>query len=340
MAAGELMHREMREQPDVLSRLLAQAPTLVDAVRAVAPAPLSGITFLARGSSDNAALLGRYLTELSAGRPAGMAAPSLYTRYGARVDHRGYLLVALSQSGATPEIVTTCAAMQQAGAVAVAVTNETDSALARTADLALCTDAGHERAVPATKTVTAQMLMMAVVAAGLGGQEGVPGAAGLPGAVATVLADDPASARLAQRWAGVGRLYVTGRGLLYPAALETALKIKETTGILAEGVSIADLLHGPISSVEYGIPVLVIGPDQHTGSDVEELAGRLAGSGADVATVSAAAGADLPLPGSPSVLQAAVTATVRGQQLAWHLARQRGLDPDHPRGLTKVTPTD
>ena len=146
---GELMAAEMAVQPEVLARVTARAPADTSAVRAVLPRPLAGIVFLARGSSDNAAVFGRYLAELRAGRPAGLAAPSLYTRYHATVDWHGYLVVALSQSGATPEIISTCQAARTGGAVVLGITNEPRSPLADTVDLLLSTDAGPERTVPA-----------------------------------------------------------------------------------------------------------------------------------------------------------------------------------------------
>src|SRR6516162_11505776 len=146
------MAAEMAEQPDALARLLARAPADAQRVAQVLPRPFAGTVFLARGSSDNAAVFGRYLAELCAGRPAGLAAPSLYTRYRADVDWRGYLMIALSQSGATPEIITTCRAARSAGATVIGITNEPGSPLAAAVDLVLATEAGAERAVPATKT--------------------------------------------------------------------------------------------------------------------------------------------------------------------------------------------
>src|SRR5215831_8677405 len=161
------MTAEMAAQPEVLARIIARAAADAAAVHAVVPAPLAGVVFLARGSSDNAAVFGRYLVELRAGRPAGLAAPSIYTRYHATVDWRGYLVVALSQSGATPEIISACQAMRAAGAVVLGVTNEPGSPLADAVDLLLSTDAGPERAVPATKTVTAQLAVLVTVTSAL-----------------------------------------------------------------------------------------------------------------------------------------------------------------------------
>ncbi len=331
-AGGRVMAAEMAEQPAVLARLVARASADAAAVRAVVPAPLAGVMFVARGSSDNAAVFGRYLTELMAGRPAGLVAPSIYTRYHAAVDWQEYLVVALSQSGSTPEILSTCQAVRAAGATVAGITNEPGSPLARSVDLVLSTDAGPERAVPATKTVTGQLLLLAVVAAALGGATN-PGA-GLrmaPDAVAAVLADPGPMADLARRWQDTDRLVVAGRGLAYPAALETALKVKEVTGILAEGISTADLRHGPIAAVYAGAPVLLVDAGGPAAADIAELRALLARRHAAVAS--------LPVPASAPEAVQVIAATVRGQQLAWALAQARGTDPDAPPHLTKITST-
>ncbi|HEY6279465.1 MAG TPA: SIS domain-containing protein [Streptosporangiaceae bacterium] len=341
---GQLMAAEMAEQPDVLARLLARAPADAERVRAVLPRPLAGTVFLARGSSDNAAVFGRYLAELCAGRPAGLAAPSLYTRYHADVDWHGYLLIALSQSGATPEVVATCAAVRAAGATVIGITNEPDSPVAGVVDLLLATGAGAERAIPATKTVTAQFALLATVAGALAGSAGAragasgPGhvaagaaLAGLPGAIAATLADPGPARELAWRWRDIDRLVVAGRGLGYAAALETALKVAETTGVLATGMSTADLYHGPIAAVYGGARVLLV---DGTGPADADLAGLR-----EVLTSRRAETASLPVhPGLPEAAQV-ITAIVRGQQLAFELASARGTNPDAPAHLTKVTAT-
>ena len=344
------MAAEMAEQPDVLARVTARAPADAEAVRAVVPRPLAGVVFLARGSSDNAAVFGRYLAELRAGRPAGLAAPSLYTRYHATVDWRGYLVVALSQSGATPEIISTCEAMRAGGAVVLGITNEPDSPLADAVDILLSTDAGPERAVPATKTVTAQLALLVTVTSALraGAADATPGAVGetadavsgapgggtldgLRGAVAGVLGDPGPVERLADRWRGLDRLVVAGRGLAYAAALETALKVKETTGILAEGISTADLLHGPIAAVYAGAPVLLVDGGGPADTDLDELRALLASRRAHAAS--------LPVPpGLPEAVHV-IAAITRGQQLSYELARARHVNPDAPAHLSKVTAT-
>jgi glucosamine--fructose-6-phosphate aminotransferase (isomerizing) len=339
--SGAQMQREMAEQPAVLQRIAARAPRVRDEVRALLPDRLDGIVFIGRGSSDNAAVLGRYAAEIAAGRPAGLAAPSLYTRYAASVDFSGYLAVGLSQSGATPEIIDTCKQLRASGARVIAITNDDESALAGACDLALSTDAGKEIAVPATKTVTAEMALVLVVATALGdGLAGAEALDSLPGAVDTVLGDESSPAALAASWAHYDRLLVTARGLQYAAALETALKIKETCRVLAEGISIADLLHGPIAAVDAGLPVLTMDGGDPTADDSRLLADRLAELDAPAATCSPDASSTLPMPEGLHESLYSIVATVRGQQLAYHLSIARGLDPDRPIGLTKVTPTN
>jgi glucosamine--fructose-6-phosphate aminotransferase (isomerizing) len=326
------MAAEMAAQPEVLARVTARAPAEAAAVRGLMPDPLAGVVFLARGSSDNAAVFGRYLVELRAGRPAGLAAPSIYTRYHATVDWRGYLVVALSQSGATPEIVSTCRDMRDAGARVLGISNETHSPLADAVGLLLDTAAGPELAIPATKTVTAQFAALVTVAAGLSRDPAAGGAlAGLPGAVAAVLGDPGPARRLADRWHGIDRLVVAGRGLAYAAALETALKVKETTGILAEGISTADLLHGPIAAVYAGAPVLLVDGGGPADSDLAELRALLASREADAEC--------LPIPPGLPETAHVITSVVRGQQLARELSLALGYDPDAPAHLSKVTAT-
>jgi glucosamine--fructose-6-phosphate aminotransferase (isomerizing) len=337
---GKHMRAEMQEQPAALGRLVDRFDEQVAAVRAVARKPLVGVMFLARGSSDNAAVYGRYLAELASGRPAGLAAPSLHTLYDTRAHYAGFLVVAISQSGATPEIVTVCRRLRNAGARTVAIVNDPDSQLARSADAVLALDVGRELAVPATKTVTGEMLAVAAVAAAVGCVSFTSEQlAAMPAAVESVLADPDPATELANRWVDAERLFVVGRGLLYAVALEAALKIKETTGVLAEGISAADLRHGPIGVARGDVPLLVLDGGGPARDDLRVVADLARERGAPVALCSDANGAEVPLPeGVPEAL-AAFPATVRAQQLALALADARGLEADAPAGLTKVTPT-
>ena len=337
--AGSLMAAEMAEQPERLAALVDRAVDLRERVQGVAPAELAAVAVIARGSSDHAAAYGRYLIEPAAGRPLSFVSPSLFTLYDADISYRDVLAIAVSQSGQTPEITDTLVRLQATGAAGVAVTNDPESDLAAIADAVLPTEAGPERAVPATKTVTTQMLALAVLAAALGP---VPftdeDLARVPLAVAEVL-DDPGPAdKVAAALAGASRVVVTARGYLSGAALEGALKIKETCGILADGYSSADLRHGPIAAVGPEVPVIALDAPGPAHEDVAELVGTLRDRGIPV-FVAAPGAADLPLPDGVPESLLAVAAVVRAQQVARALSLRLGLDPDHPAGLSKVTRT-
>jgi glutamine---fructose-6-phosphate transaminase (isomerizing) len=337
---GQIMAAEMGEQPAVLERLLGRLEVIAAEVGAILPPPLAGITLVARGSSDNAALWGRYIFEMTARRPAGLAAPSIHNLYRAAVDHTGYLAVGISQSGETPEIVSVLRRMREQGARTVALVNAGESALAGAAEVSVELHAGEELAVPATKTVTATLLGLALVATALGE---VPWSeaelAAIPGHVADLLADAGSADEIAADIDGADRIVVTGRGLLLPAALETALKARETSGIFGEGISPADLRHGPIAAVGEGFPVLVFDSGAAGADDTVDLIRVLRAKGARVHAISPADDASCRLPeGVPEALLP-LLAVVRGQQIAAAIARRRHLDPDAPAGLSKVTLT-
>ncbi|MGA8015474.1 MAG: SIS domain-containing protein [Candidatus Dormiibacterota bacterium] len=337
---GQLMAAEMGEQPGVLGRLIERHREVVAEIRAVRPDRLDGITLVARGSSDNAAIYGRYILEMAARRPAGLTAPSIHTLYRAPVDLDGYVAVAISQSGRTPEIVTVLGRLRDQGARTVAIVNDRRTPLSEVAEVTIELGAGEERAVPATKSFTATLAALALVAAGLGEvswREAELRA--LPAQVAGLLDDPGCAHRVAADLDGADRLLATGRGLLLVAALETALKVRETSGILAEGISPADLRHGPIAAVGEGFPVLAFSPGAVSDSDASDLAAALSRRGARVLSVGPLSGVDCSLPSGVPAALLPVLAVVRGQQLAAALALRRNLDPDTPAGLTKVTLT-
>jgi len=337
---GAVMAAEMAEQPDRLAALLSRAGEIAGQVREVLPDPLGGTVMIARGSSDHAATTGRYLLELATGRPVASASPSLYTMYGARTDFTGFLVVGVSQSGRTPEIVRSVYAARTAGGRTIAVTNDAESPLAQAADCTVCLDAGPERAVPATKTVTAELAAFALIAQAVGDAGFDPQVRdALPGQVAAVL-EDPAPAGEVAGWlAGQTKLITVARGLLYGAAAEAALKVEETTSLFATGYSAADLRHGPIAVASTRLPVLAFAHPGPAMADLMELAGDLRDRGADVRLAGPVSGSAMPWPAEVPEVTAPVLAVVRAQQLALALARRLGRDPDQPAGLRKVTAT-
>ncbi|MCW2691493.1 MAG: hypothetical protein JWM67_97 [Mycobacterium sp.] len=341
MTAGQQMAAEMAEQPAVLARLADRYAGIAAAVAALVGdgAPVPGVAFLARGSSDNAALLGRYAVELAAGLPTCLVAPSLLTSYGREPSgFAGWLVVALSQSGRTPEIVDLAGRFAAVGARVVAVTNDEASDLARAAAVTVPLGAGAEVAVPATKTVTAQMLALLAVAGGIGGTPLAPDLAALPDRVSAVLDDTAGVDRAAELLAPHRRLAVVGRGLVYAAARETALKLQETTGVMAQGFSSADFRHGPIAVCGPEAPAVLLAGGGPADADTRGLRELLAARGAASVLVGSAPGDDVAWAASDGATDC-LLATVRGQQLALALCRRLGIDPDHPAGLNKVTLT-
>ncbi|MQA05277.1 MAG: SIS domain-containing protein [Streptosporangiales bacterium] len=341
------MKREIEQQPEALRRTL-------DAVLPELPAlcrlgeQTRQVLFVARGSSDNAAVYGSYLCEVAAGRLATLSSPSVATTYRSRLDLSGVLAVALSQSGRTEEIVQTMAWAADCGARTVAVTNDAESPLAEAAEVTLCTQAGVEQAVPATKTYTTQLAALAVLGLALcGDDQGFRAALHeVPDAVEAMLQPRGDFAEMVARLAAVDGLVVSGRGYAYSTALEVALKFKETSYRTAEGLSYADLLHGPIAVLDGDTPVLLVAPaDGPVLPGLVTLARRareldsatlLLGGDAGLA---AACDASVAGPQLPEFL-APIGLVVPGQLLTEAVAVTTGIDPDTPRGLRKVTQTD
>jgi glutamine---fructose-6-phosphate transaminase (isomerizing) len=334
------MAAEMAEQPDRLAALLARRHEIAGEIRALVPARLAGTVLVARGSSDQAATCGGYLLEMATRRPVTSASPSVHTLYRANIDFSGYLVVAISQSGRTPEIVEVVERAKASGARTVAITNDASSPLASAADVLVALDAGEERAVPATKTVTAQLVSFAILAQALG-DIGLDDRAGdeLPAQVAELLADPGPPAEVAAWLAGTSRLATVARGLLYGAAGEVALKIEETSSLFATSFSAADLRHGPIAIATTGIPILALAHPGPASDDVLELVAELRSRGANVRLAGPVEGSVMSWAVQAPEILVPVLAVVRGQQVALALARLLGVDPDAPRGLTKVTVT-
>ena len=339
MSNGQVMASEMAEQPHVLARMVERAAQVRASAAEVVPDELAACVIAARGSSDHAALLGQYLLEAATGRPVALASPSLHTLYRVPVDYRGVLVVGVSQSGATSEIVEVVSALRAAGARTIAITNDPVSPLAEAAGRVIDLGAGPELAVPATKTVTATLLAFVLLAEGVAGRSLVPAAdlADLPGRIADLLADEASVAQAAERLVDARQLVTVARGYLLAAARETALKLRETSGILAEGWSGADLRHGPVAAIDARVPVISLRTTGPAAADTERLEAELAARGANVLHINDQPGADLPLPpGMPEQL-ANIGAVVRGQHLARLVSLRRGIDPDQPLGLNKIT---
>ena len=340
---GVLMEREMREQPEVAQRLLDAFAGIRAAVHGQRPEPGRGVVLIARGSSDHAAVYARYVLEHTLQVPVALAAPSLATRYRAVPRLEGWTALAISQSGATPEIVDVLAACRRNGARGIAVTNDADSPLAGAADVTVALGAGPELAVPATKTATASFLAVALVAEACAGRSTATSALrAVPDALHRVLESPEGLAAAVESVTRAAGVVSLGRGFVYPAALESALKIKESSGVPAEGASGADFLHGPIAALA-GRLVLCHALTGPTAADAAALAARLRDEGVPVVGIGDHVPhltAHLPVHAEalPEPLRV-LPALVRGQQIALGTARALGVDPDAPPALSKITRT-
>jgi glucosamine--fructose-6-phosphate aminotransferase (isomerizing) len=335
------MESEMAEQPEALAGLIQRRVELAPILARCFETRLAGTVIVARGSSDHAATCGRYLLEVATRRPVSSASPSVHLLYGADVDFAGYTVVAVSQSGRTPEIASVLEMARASGARTIAITNDADSPLAEVADAVISLGVGQEKAVPATKTVTGEIVAFAMIAQAIG-DVGISEAhwGALPDQVADVVDDGDPSRALAAWVSGADHRFATvARGYLYGAAAECALKIEETTSILSTAFSSADLRHGPIAIASTGIPILAFAHPGPAAEDVRELVTDLKLRGGSVRVAGPVAGSAAAWsPKAPEAL-APVLAVVRAQQLALELARLNGRDPDSPEGLTKVTIT-
>jgi glucosamine--fructose-6-phosphate aminotransferase (isomerizing) len=338
------MRAEIFEQPSALRATLGALLPRRGEIRRLA-AGTRQVLLIARGTSDNAAVYGLYLLQVQAGLLATLASPSVATSYRSRLDLSGVLAVALSQSGRTEEIVDTLAWAGECGARTLAITNGPGSPLAAAAEVALVTEAGPERAVPATKTFTTQLAALAVLALGLGAPLDAGELQAVPDEIDRMLADGLDLEPIVTELAGAAGVVVSGRGLAYSAALELALKLKEACYLHAMGLSYADLLHGPMAVVDAQTPAIIVAADSGPVlAGTIDLARRVTATGARAYAIGGGPGLAevssraLPGPRLPEWL-APLGLIVPGQLLTEALARRRGIDPDSPRGLSKITQT-
>jgi glucosamine--fructose-6-phosphate aminotransferase (isomerizing) len=342
---GWIMSGEMAEQPSVLRRILGEgAPAIRATAERIAARRPRFVLLCARGTSDNAALYAKYLIEIRLGLPCGLTSMSTTTAYGAKPHLDDVLLITVSQSGGSPDLTASTRAAREAGAITLAVTNNADSPLAEVSEFHLDLLAGPEKALPATKTYTAELLALYLFVEGLSGADGAA-AAPLPDLAEQVLARGPEIRQLAGRYRFAERMVLTSRGYGLPTAKEAALKMMETSYIPALAYSGADLLHGPLAMVDNISPVIAIVTEGRGGAALQPVLDRLRGRGADLVVVgpqaqvdAASGGFVLPTAGVPEELQP-ILEILPLQKLAYEVTIARGQDPDAPRAMAKVTET-
>jgi glutamine---fructose-6-phosphate transaminase (isomerizing) len=339
------LEQEIHSQPEVIARLLDLE--VARARQIVAQLPRFDYALIAaRGTSDHAAAYAKYAWAALAGFPVALATPSLHTLYATPPRMSGALVVGISQSGQSPDIVSVLEEGKRQGRPTLAITNDGRSPLAAAADHVIEIHAGPERSVAATKTYTAQLTVMAMLAAAWSAQpERLAELRRLPDALAATLMHAPAVATRAERYRYMEQVVVVGRGYNFATAFELALKLKELTYVMANAYSSADFRHGPIATISEGLPVILLMPGGAAFADMLDLAQDLRARGAELLIVTDQPSAHelatmlLPIGGSLPEWLSPITTIVPGQTLALQVAQVKGFDPDRPRGLQKVTRT-
>jgi len=342
-----ILRKEIGEQPEVLARVLERERANVARLSTRwRRSDIQFLTIAARGSSDNAATYAKYLFGALADLPVVLAAPSLLTLYGAEPKLAHSVVLAISQSGESPDILAVVASAKKQGVPTVAITNSPNSTLAGAADDVILLHAGEEKSIAATKTFTASIGAFALLgAAWLGGKESyLDELLRVAELVAKTLEVEPNVKALASWLLQLSHCAVIGRGFNYATAFEVALKLKELTYVGAEPYSSADFLHGPVAMVDEKLHALIIAPSGRAHESAVDFAQRIRAKGGRIIAISdrpefnSLAFMGIRIPASPEWLSPLVT-VVPGQLLALHLARAKGYDVDRPRGLSKVTRT-
>lgn len=341
------LSNEIHEQPEVLLRLLdRQTETAARIATAIRARDVRYAVIAARGTSDNAARYAQYLFGALNRLPVALATPSLFSIYCTPPQLRDALVMGISQSGQSPDIVAVLEEGQRQGAPTLAVTNDPDSPLAARADYVMPLHAGEERAVAATKTYTAQLTALALLSCSLGDDpDRLEALRRVPLAVEGVLDREELIADAAERYRYMETCVVLGRGYNYATAFEIALKLKELNYLIAEPYSSADFMHGPIAVIGSGFPALVVAPNGKMFDTMRDFTLELKSRGAELLIISdrqdllAEAVTPLPLPESVPEWLSPIVAIVPGQLFALHLTLTKGYDPDQPQGLQKVTIT-
>lgn len=345
-----ILRREIDEQPAIIERLIgAGTPHAEQIADAIAPRIVARdidlVVVAARGTSDHAAVYAQYRFGVDLRLPVALAAPSLGSLYGAEPRLDRALVIGISQSGRSPDVVGVVSYARRQGAATIAITNTPASELAAAAEHQLDLRAGEERAVAATKTYTASLTAVAMLVGALATRLGLDADSSALAAIPDALSDalsperEAEAVAVAGRLAGSDRVIVVGRGFEYATAREMALKLKELARVSADPYSSADFLHGPLALVEPGLPVVVLAPSGRAAADADALLARLGELGAEPIVISDRPEANLKLPAGLPDSVMPIVSVVPGQLVALHAAIARGIDPDSPRWISKVTLT-
>lgn len=338
---------EIHEQPRLVQKVVdAEIETARALSRAMKEREIDLVIITARGTSDNAAILAKYLFELHNGIPVALAAPSVFTLYGGKFDLSHALMLGISQSGESTDVVAVLRQAREMGALTAGITNVQDSGLARVSDFTLLCHAGEEKSIAATKTYTATLATIYLVSGMLSGKdELIVGLESAGSVMSRVFEVEGRIAEVVERYRYMEECMVVARGINLATCREAALKLEETCYVSAEPFSSADLMHGPIAVVDSGFAVFLYAPPGKGFGPMLGLSGKLAGWDVETVVIStedemlSRATIPIELPLSIDEMYSPLVYVIAGQLFAQYLSVTKGHDPDRPRGLSKVTLT-
>ena len=341
------LYQEIHQQPAVIERLVSEPQAGIAALaEEITARNLRRLFIAARGTSDNAGRYAKYILGAFNGMDVSLATPSLFTVYNQPPNLSDSLVLGISQSGKSPDIVSVLQEGHRQGALTVAITNTPDSDLGNAAQVVLDLQAGEEVSLAATKTYTAQLTTLALLSAALSGSDvSQQELQALPEKLASLFNGEEAVRTLVERYRYMDHCVVIGRGFNYASAFEFSLKLKELTYSIAEPYSSADFLHGPVALIDRGFPVFVIAPSGKMGPQMMDLVQEVQKRQAEVVIISdhptilGMADQKLVLPAGIPEWLSPIAAIIPGQLFAMYLAHTRGFEVDQPRGLNKVTET-
>ena len=341
------MWNEIREQPLALERCLTKNISIIKEIsREIRNSHIEQVVIAARGTSDHAAVYGKYVIELLTGKPVALAASSIFTIYNRNLDLRNCLVIGISQSGRAADVIEVIRSANSTGAVTMGITNHADSPLASEVKYHLDCDAGEELSVAATKTFITQIFLLAQLTVEWAEDEGLKGELStLPEKVSRTLETSKEIEGKVERYRFMDECFVLARGINYAVSLEAALKMQETAYVRAKAFATSDFQHGPIAMIDRDIPIIIFAPNGPSLKDVGEMAEKLAQSKMETIIVSnnrsiiKTGTCGFSIPETDNDIISPFFNVVVAQMFACRLAEVKDLDPDNPRRLRKVTIT-
>lgn len=342
-----LMWKEIQEQPEVLERSFKSNQNMIkEIVKELKEHNINSVLVAARGTSDHAGIYGKYIIESEIGLPVSLAAPSIFTVYNKKMKLSNCLVIGLSQSGKAEDVLEVLKNANECGAITISITNNPTSPLAIEAKFHLFCDAGIEKSVAATKTCTTEMYLLAQLIAEWSGNEEIKKElSAIPKSITEMFTENENIKNKVERYRLMQECFVLARGINYPIAMEAALKIQETSYVRAKAYATSDFHHGPFAMIQKDMPVIVFAPDGPSLKDVADMIEKLKTSDAEIIIVSnnkevlEMGNSSFEIPQTNNDIISPFYNVVFAQMFACHLSILKGLNPDEPRGLNKVTIT-